>query len=772
MMLLLPLTVGTTLLVAGTAATPSDHGFRAVWNCPYWMNSARSSTAMADYGITANPSGSFNGSAITLFYGPNTWPVLKAARNPAAIACWENGDKAPCTWNQSLIWSNFSVQVNGGVPQAGDVELHKAAVAALVEALIPDSDFAGYGIFDMEGWRALYNENYDSLSYSNAYSALLVQKAHPDWTNATQIEAEAESQYNAGSQLFFSETLKTAQHLRPKGKFGFYEYPMEPASSLLWLWQAVGVLTGTDYGRTQAVTAESVNNSLIAAAMVEAAGGPRPDIATYVWLWPGAVPVSSEQLTASVIVPAALGADIVMWGSSSDAHVNGYDPTIAHFLKTTVGPLIKQCTTHTTQCAATKCSGHGRCSSYDPKAPENGCKLPFPADLVCLCDQGWKKKDCSQQAAPAANVMLSLSSSAAGARETPNAALKADDDEALQVTLTFLNRYADTSSASNPLAGLPALPKVHHSWPIASFKGFSKWPKLDVNNPLLLDYARITHALPLDLNYESTQALTATAVHKVISICAKSNASLSLNWSPFISDTCANGVCRDPRQWTSNMQKQIDFFRSQLTNITAWLKQANTARQAGTSAVAVGAILIDQEAGWSGGCANRSGRVDAKDPTVIGMTFANNKVFDTAKEFFPAADVEQYGRGEISRCSGLADLTYDPIHSKLCWVSTSWAIWRGNMPAGPGNEDVNQPGGAEDCAGYTLLEKGDSFNPQFYTLGDSYGYGREGYNRTVISAIARESVYDTAPLEPRPSPPLRVSQCYYSTTIYLVFHRL
>ena len=62
---------------------------------------------------------------------------------------------------------------------------------------------------------------------------------HPDWTNETQITAEAERQYNEGAKLFFTETLRTAKKLRPKGKFGFYEYPMDPSPDLLWLWQEV-----------------------------------------------------------------------------------------------------------------------------------------------------------------------------------------------------------------------------------------------------------------------------------------------------------------------------------------------------------------------------------------------------------------------------------------------------------------------------------------------------------------------------------------------------
>ena len=269
----------------------------------------------------------------------------------------------------------------------------------------PRARLSDTSIFDHEDWRALFSENDDGLSYSNYYSTLLVKKAHPDWTNATQISLEAERQYNAGSQLFFTETLKVAKKLRPKGRFGFYEYPMAPSPELLWLWQAVDVLAGSAYLMTANGTASIVNKSLVAAAMVEAAGGTRPDILTYVLLWPSAKVVSNDQMLASIAVPAGLGASgILMWGSSSDAHVSGYSETITSALQSTVGPLIRKCQANVAACGASHCSGHGRCSRYDWRAPEKSCEAP-PSPLTlteeggeavaCICDKGFSGAQCS-----------------------------------------------------------------------------------------------------------------------------------------------------------------------------------------------------------------------------------------------------------------------------------------------------------------------------------------------------------------------------------------
>ena len=111
--------------------------------------------------------------------------------------------------------------------------------------------------------------------------------------------------------------------------------------------------------------------------------------------------MSSEQLLASIAVPAGLGADgVLIWGASSDARVEGYSQTITSALQSTVGPLIKRCQAGALQCAAAVCSAHGRCSRYDAAAPEKGCAGPSPGDAVaCNCDKGWSGATCSTQQA-------------------------------------------------------------------------------------------------------------------------------------------------------------------------------------------------------------------------------------------------------------------------------------------------------------------------------------------------------------------------------------
>ena len=99
-------------------------------------------------------------------------------------------------------------------------------------------------------------------------------------------------------------------------------------------------MAGSQYLRSANSTADSVNASItavnLARAAAVAAGKPfvRPDILTYVWLWPSAKPVSAEQLTASIQAPAAMGADgVFLWGSSlSPFSISVWGASLSNFL--------------------------------------------------------------------------------------------------------------------------------------------------------------------------------------------------------------------------------------------------------------------------------------------------------------------------------------------------------------------------------------------------------------------------------------------------------
>ena len=85
---------------------------------------------------------------------------------------------------------------------------------------------------------------------------------------------------------------------------------------------------------------------------------------------------------------------------------------------------------------------------------------------------------------------------------------------------------------ASPFADLPALPKTHLTWSLGGVP-------YNASSPTVVDYARITHSLPirLPLHGDSAtfkiQGADARQVLEAVKICAATNASLNLNWSPW-----------------------------------------------------------------------------------------------------------------------------------------------------------------------------------------------------------------------------------------------
>merc|ERR1712039_231178 len=119
-------------------------------------------------------------------------------------------------------------------------------------------------------------------------------------------------------------------------------------------------------------------------------------ILPYVQLWPGAQGVTTEILMAAVATPAALGCEgVIVWGSSSDAHVSGYCDSIGEYIRSTAGPLLQQCKSDRQACRRSRCSGHGQCASWDADHAEMACDFSSAAAIECICDFGFSGADCS-----------------------------------------------------------------------------------------------------------------------------------------------------------------------------------------------------------------------------------------------------------------------------------------------------------------------------------------------------------------------------------------
>ena len=461
------LLAGSSLLLCLTHAekhtiSDTDTAFSVIWNGP--SQKCNPSLPLSEYGVLANDNQNFFGSVITLLYDTGAFPKLNATYN--ATPCW-TGEK-PCSWNP---WGDITPLINGGVPQAANLTLQAEAIQDVVTGAVPDQNSSTILILDFETWRPLMLEDDDGQSCYKEYSRRLVL-ADPAWAgkSASAIIAEAERRFNAGARALFTATVEAIRRVRPSVKIGFYSQGILKGNksiainrALDWLWDIVDVITPSIYPHsTNASTVAIKNAGLIQGAIqvaeeVEArrlqyqadiaigssrvlsaeqrrhlklslaSAGPRPAVYPYAraLVGHGDQPFTAGDLATQIQLAAVMGAEgVILWGSSGDYHSG--TPGCAAIEQNIVGisgPAIKSCLVNRTACAATDCSGHGRCNEYGA-ANFSASPLPSLQDLCtalpvwplgrrgstdesvdvgtpCRCDAGYTGKDCSTLSASA-----------------------------------------------------------------------------------------------------------------------------------------------------------------------------------------------------------------------------------------------------------------------------------------------------------------------------------------------------------------------------------
>eukprot|EP00943_MAST-04B_sp_MAST-4B-sp1_P006320 g6320.t1 len=117
--------------------------------------------------------------------------------------------------------------INGGIPQLVNLSLHFDTMQNTFNKYIPNLNDNRMIDLDFESWLPLwYDMTHNSImkDYVNA-SIALVQKRYPSWTNMTQIEAEAEKEWNIAAKSILIKTIEFVRKIRPKLKIGLYSYP-------------------------------------------------------------------------------------------------------------------------------------------------------------------------------------------------------------------------------------------------------------------------------------------------------------------------------------------------------------------------------------------------------------------------------------------------------------------------------------------------------------------------------------------------------------------
>ena len=223
------------LLLLALRASPGATArapFAVLWNSP-WPDCC-GVKAEKELLPQADPLPLFVENNVTVNDGFDKWSCGNRS-GTASIPCFNGRHVVTVYTEQTGLYPDFKQNattkqfypVNGGLPQLANMTAHLAAWQSEIEAMMPDKDAGPVVGLDWESWQPYWNGNNrramsepDVDIFQNE-SIKLVRTQHPTWSDA-QVLAEAKKQWNAGAELFWTETFELAKRLRPNALWSNY----------------------------------------------------------------------------------------------------------------------------------------------------------------------------------------------------------------------------------------------------------------------------------------------------------------------------------------------------------------------------------------------------------------------------------------------------------------------------------------------------------------------------------------------------------------------
>ncbi|KAH7729822.1 Protein CHHY-1 [Aphelenchoides avenae] len=183
--------------------------FEIFWNIPshhchrrgYGLDPQR-------FGIRTNLNQTYYGGHVVTFYEDRLglYPKTLRVRN-STTGKWQNQ------------------RVNGGVPQCVDLNAHLEKVEHDIVRAIPDPEFDGLAVIDYEAWRPLYRLNWFTR---RSYQEVSIEDARQRYPSMSEksVRAIAEILFDQSAKEFFVKTIQLGRKLRPKARWGFFDYPL------------------------------------------------------------------------------------------------------------------------------------------------------------------------------------------------------------------------------------------------------------------------------------------------------------------------------------------------------------------------------------------------------------------------------------------------------------------------------------------------------------------------------------------------------------------
>lgn len=322
--------------------------FKIYWNLPSIVCAYRHNITfthvMEEYGITQNENDAFRGDQISILYDPGLFPKV-----------------TNFTWPDVNL--DDIVLINGGIPQNGNIVEHLNAFQEDINKAVPVTNNQGLIIIDMEHWGATWAQNFNYMEINHLLSKIKVEEKHPDW-KSWEIMREAIKEYEGGAKLFLSKTLLWGQFLRPKAKWGYYQYPQcfnppgvdycsnatqEDNNKLTWLWSESTALFPSLYLSHQNKTIEEraaqMRGMVREAFRVGEYVGKKTEVYSYIWY--------RYMDTKEVILDADLenlfrisrdegAAGVVIWGAYEDFKNKERCLIFADYVTYSLGPIAKK----------------------------------------------------------------------------------------------------------------------------------------------------------------------------------------------------------------------------------------------------------------------------------------------------------------------------------------------------------------------------------------------------------------------------------------------